>query len=166
MSSTLFVDAIEPNLSSGVHIPGHVIQVVNFATNGASASFNNTSWNDTLLTITITPKSSTSIIIVDCSSAVGIDQGANDMRVDIRLIETLTSAEIFGHRYVGNDGTSNNLLRLPYQLSGKYPCSSTNPLTFKVQIRKAAGIDNQAGVIYANWYAGSTLTIRAMEIAQ
>ena len=28
MSSTLFVDAIEPNLSSGVHIPGHVIQVV------------------------------------------------------------------------------------------------------------------------------------------
>ena len=63
MSSTLFVDAIEPNLSSGVHIAGHVIQVVNaeigYQAIGAGSA------KTTLQTFSITKKFSTSNILIN-----------------------------------------------------------------------------------------------------
>ena len=68
MSSTLFVDAIEPNLSSGVHIAGHVIQThwlpittgFDTVTNGYVAQ----------ASTTFTPKFAGSRIVVEWSGHV------------------------------------------------------------------------------------------------
>ena len=63
MSSTLFVDAIEPNLSSGVHIAGHVIQVVNQRHTTYSSTNSNT-YSNTGIQVSITPKFATSKILI------------------------------------------------------------------------------------------------------
>ena len=73
MSSTLFVDAIEPNLSSGVHIAGHVIQVVSATnTNTANSGFlletTSSSFTASALAATITPSSSSSKVMVFIST--------------------------------------------------------------------------------------------------
>lgn len=62
MSSTLFVDAIEPNLSSGVHIAGHVIQVVHGTT--STPVTHSDAFADTTLSATITPLSASSKILI------------------------------------------------------------------------------------------------------
>ena len=68
MSSTLFVDAIEPNLSSGVHIAGHVIQVVDVNTAlpaNTYSAFTTTAYADVKnMSLSITPKFATSKILV------------------------------------------------------------------------------------------------------
>ena len=67
MSSTLYVDAIEPNLSSGVHIAGHVIQVVQSTGTNGSISTSSNAYIATPYTGTITPKFATSKILVTIS---------------------------------------------------------------------------------------------------
>jgi hypothetical protein len=63
MSSTLFVDAIEPNLSSGVHIPGHVVQHINVNMISAVAITSASNFVE-ILAGTITTKFANSLILV------------------------------------------------------------------------------------------------------
>tara|TARA_A200000159_G_C7207417_1_gene290617 strand:- start:146 stop:655 length:510 start_codon:yes stop_codon:yes gene_type:complete len=62
--STMYVNKVqELNVGSGVHIPGHVIQVVQQPFTTAS-SISSTSYTATGLTLSITPKVATSKILV------------------------------------------------------------------------------------------------------
>ena len=72
--STLYVDNLEPNLTSGVHVPGHVVQVVtNTPSTTSYVTFSSTSLveTDTSYRTTITPKYSDSILLLNFSSLIG-----------------------------------------------------------------------------------------------
>ena len=65
MSSTLYVDnLIEKTSGNGVHIPGHVMQVVQSTWGQASSNITSSSFTATGHTVTITPKSSTSQVLL------------------------------------------------------------------------------------------------------
>jgi hypothetical protein len=62
--STLYVDNLQPNLGSGVHIPNHVVQTVyNYGT-GGDVTTTSTTAVSTGLSVTITPKYANSILKV------------------------------------------------------------------------------------------------------
>ena len=64
IGNALKVDTInEKTAGNGVYIPGHVIQVVQGSTN-TSASGDTTTYTDTNLSATITPKSASSKILI------------------------------------------------------------------------------------------------------
>ena len=61
--STLFVDNLKPNLNTGINIPGHIIQVVQ-NTSTTQFSQGGTSFTNTNLDATITPKYQNSKILI------------------------------------------------------------------------------------------------------
>tara|TARA_B100000123_G_scaffold198551_1_gene148962 strand:+ start:481 stop:1023 length:543 start_codon:yes stop_codon:yes gene_type:complete len=72
--STLFVDTInEKTTNNGVEIPGHVINVQSVNFSGTQTSTSSSFTDVTNLSITMTPKSSSSKFFVSCSMAVGCD---------------------------------------------------------------------------------------------
>ena len=65
MSSTLYVDnLIEKTSGNGVHIPGHVMQVVQSTWGQANSNITSSSFTATGHTVTITPKLSTSQVLL------------------------------------------------------------------------------------------------------
>ncbi|MAW84876.1 MAG: hypothetical protein CL832_10885 [Crocinitomicaceae bacterium] len=75
--SILKVDTINEKTSgNGVAIPGHVIQFLSMRTDG-SRSTTSTSLSDTGLTLTITPKSTSSKIVIFANMYEIFKQGAN-----------------------------------------------------------------------------------------
>jgi hypothetical protein len=149
-------------LPSGVG--GKVLQVVNASFSGDSSSTTSTSFVDTANILNITPLSSNSKIIVFSEGAVSIAVGSESQRIDLRLIETVTSATISDKRYIGQDSTGHAKFNIPVNLSGTFTNSSTDQKTFKMQLRKAEANANESGIINPNWYTGATHTISAMEI--
>ena len=65
MTSTLYVDSlIEKTSGNGVHIPGHVLQVVQSTWGQANSNITASSFTATGHTVTITPKFSTSKVLL------------------------------------------------------------------------------------------------------
>ena len=65
MSSTLYVDSlIEKTSGNGVHIPGHVMQVVQSTFGQTASNHTSSSFTATGHTVTITPKFSTSKVLL------------------------------------------------------------------------------------------------------
>ena len=65
MTSTLYVDnLVEKTSGNGVHIPGHVMQVVQSTWGQANSNITSSSFTATGHTVTITPKSSTSQVLL------------------------------------------------------------------------------------------------------
>lgn len=65
--STIYADNIQPNLGSGVSIPGHVVQVVTYNeadTTSSALTTTSTSFVSTGKSISITPSSDTSKIVL------------------------------------------------------------------------------------------------------
>ena len=145
-------------------VGGKVLQVVNASFSGDSSNTTSTSFVDTANVLNITPLSSNSKIIVFSEGAVSIAVGSGNQRIDLRLIETVTSATISDKRYIGQDGTGHNKLNIPVNLSGTFTNSSTAQKTFKMQLRKAEANATESGEINLNWYTGAKHTISAMEI--
>jgi len=153
MSSTLYVDnLVEKTSGNGVHIPGHVIQVVNMSTvtsiNSTSASLTGTS-----LLLNITPKFATSKILVNINahmSGSGTSQGFMQVLRDGSVL--VTDDEIFFSR-VGDVYTMNGVQKLDSP-------NTTSTIQYRLWIRKSSGSYialNQDG-------GGSDMTL--MEIAQ
>jgi hypothetical protein len=145
-------------------VGGKVLQVVNASFSGDSSNTTSTSFVDTANVLNITPLSSNSKIIVFSEGAVSIAVGSGNQRIDLRLIETVTSATISDKRYIGQDGTGHAKFNIPVNLSGTFTNSSTAQKTFKMQLRKAEANTTESGEINLNWYTGATHTISAMEI--
>jgi len=165
--STLYVDNLEPNLGSRVMAAGHVVQVVHNTQSGNANTSSGTSWTDTGLSVSITPTSSSSKILVFVSTIVAVnDSTTNVARIDLRLTNADASDIQFQSRYQGTDyqGTQNlSSLSSPHSY---FSPASTAQQTYKLQARLAGGLTSQGEHIYLSWYAGSTQTITAMEIAQ
>ena len=130
MSSTLFVDAIEPNLSSGVHIAGHVIQVVNQRHTTYSSTNSNT-YSNTGIQVSITPKFATSKILILVQYAGGntsdytenslrIMRGATELTTSERFVRGPTGTDIVGflQYYDSPSTTSSTSYSVQYKTSG------------------------------------------------
>lgn len=166
--SQLYVDTItEKTSGNGVQIPGHVVQVVHNTQTGASASSTTLSYADTGLSVSITPSSTSSKILVFVNTNVAANRhSGNVARYDIRLVNGDASVIGCDKRYIGTDYQASGNLSLIDALQGYFSPASTTAQTFKVQARIAAGLSNQANNIVFAWYTGAIHTITAMEIAQ
>ena len=164
MSSTLFVDAIEPNLSSGVHIAGHVIQVVQgtYSTNTAITS---TSYLDTGLTASITPTSTSSKILVLVAQAGHVYSVQTGNRFASMSI-VRNSSEVFsvfqglgtrGGLSTGGDINSSASVFLSYLDSP----NTTSSVAYKTQAKISNADSN-----YTAQIGNSNSVITLMEIAQ
>ena len=162
--STLFVDTINEKTSgNGIAIPGHVVQMQSNTVTGNGNSSNSASYIDTGLSVNITPKFSTSKILVIVFQTIAIDPGNSHTRVDFKCLEA-GGTDIYSMFYHGADGTSGTRIQKNMGGSGVFQCSNTNQLTFKTQIRKAAGTESQQ--YFPLWFSGGKHTIQALEIAQ
>tara|TARA_R110000868_G_scaffold396069_1_gene668117 strand:+ start:296 stop:769 length:474 start_codon:yes stop_codon:yes gene_type:complete len=157
MSSTLFVDAIEPNLSSGVHIAGHVIQqitmytstqIINTAT--AFASFG--------CSQAFVPKYSTSKILITANIA-GENFGNDDLGTKYEILQDSTQVQFFP--YVGYLSASSSQNVSTHTLQWYGNAASTNSRTYEIKVAST-----RAGYsVRVNKYNGpSYMTIQ--EIAQ
>jgi len=159
--STLYTDAIQPNLESRVAIPGHVIQVVN-ADHSGITTVTSATWTDTPITLGITPTFASSKIAVHFTFPF-IMYGAARIRGGFRLLRD--STVIAG----GSDETAH--LR---ELGGAYEAllpsnlhyvdspNTTSEVTYKIQIILKAG----TGVQVIGQAQGRPSHMSLMEIAQ
>jgi len=139
---------------------GQVLQVVN-ATYSTQVSSSSTTFSDTGLTATITPKFATSKILV-LVSQVGLGKDSADTRMQLKLLRGSTqivyiediagatsssATNVFG-------GTSCNYLDSP---------ATTSATTYKTQFANKAGTGNVYVQVFATTTPTSTITL--MEIA-
>ena len=163
MSSTLFVDAIEPNLSSGVHIAGHVIQVVHTSSNTQAAASSGTLLSLTGLATSITPKYATSKMLIDVSLAlqlIGNNTGVKLIayRNGSVIQNSINSWEMYQHL---TSGTLGDQYSRPSWLLQDSP-NSTSSVGYAFALSGYSGSGNW-GINPSNSF---TSFIRIMEIAQ
>ena len=139
MASTLTVDNIVGATSaSTIHIPGHVIQVLQatFATETASTS---STFSNTGLSLSITPKSNTSKIMVMFSlGSSGVNNTAAEARGYFRLMRDSTQIYIMDVRAYdyGNSGSIDFGVYAQSYLDSPATASS---VTYSIQQRATAG---------------------------
>jgi len=141
----------ELNVGSGVQIPGHVIQIVEGEYN-TQTDITSQSYTDSGLSVTITPKSSSSKIYVITNlhtfiNGVGII-GVKIVRGSTSILETQGAS---GYADNSSDIVSMTKLDSP---------ATTSAITYKVQVNHYAA----SGTLRINQLGGSRITV--MEIAQ
>ena len=167
--STIYADNIQPNLGSGVSIPGHVVQVVD-ATDQMSTSnvlITGGSYSD-VLEASITPKSADSKILIMWNQDYRLDNGASRVNGSVRVYNNTSSTTVINseggneslqYRMTGNYVTEMNFVLMS---TGYDSPNSTSAQTYKFQ----AKIEGGAGrILFFPRYHGST-NITLMEIAQ
>ena len=154
--SILKVDTINEKTSgNGVHIAGHVIQVVNgsLATGVTNAT---TTYADTGVTATITPKFATSKILVNVS-IMGVENAVASSGVFLKLLRGSTDLSEWA-KYVGYTRTF--MSQHPNTSYLDSP-STTSATVYKVQFKRSSG----SGTSNVNSNS-STSSMTLMEIAQ
>ena len=134
--STLYVDNLEPNLTSAVHAVGHVVQVQQTIYDAQVAIGSSGTWLD-VMSGNVTPKFNNSKIIVEFDTG-GIANSSQD--AGIRILRTVggSDTEIVkrsrqGYNSVGNwDG-------IPFHVVYMDSPATTSQITYKVQAKKTAG---------------------------
>ena len=140
---------------------GQVLQVVN-ATSVTQVSTSSSTYADSGLTASITPKSSTSkiLVIVDLN---GITKDSNNTSGGFKLLRNSTDLMVLDH-FIGYTNSTANLG--PGGVGCNYLDSpaTTSTTTYKVQLKSM----NNNGTIYLNnaGYGNITSTITLMEVAQ
>jgi len=138
--SILKVDTINEKTSgNGVHIAGHVIQVVSntYATETASGS---SSYSDTGLTATITPTSTSSKILILCNfcSAGVMQNGGADAQGLFKLLRGSTDLmEAVNRSY--DYGNSGSIIFGQFLMSWSDSPSTTSATTYKLQQKCTVG---------------------------
>lgn len=154
--SILKVDTInEKTTGNGVHIPGHVLQVVNgLLTTGV----NNTSasYVDSGITATITPKFASSKILVICN-VMSVENNTASEGTHVKLVRGSTDLSEWG-RFMGY--TRTYMTNHP-SISYLDTPATTSATVYKVQFKRGQG----GGQTNINANA-STSSITLMEIAQ
>lgn len=161
--STLYVDNLQPNLGTGVSIPGHVIQTV-YAEDDTAINTTSTSYIDTSVTASITPKSASSKILVIVQSTLrSITSSTNGSGVQAMIhrdgtaIGKVVQAKVRENLSTGN--TSN------VQGGGSIVAldtpNTTSQVTYTVRVKTA---NSAVECRYNSDGTGSTITL--MEIAQ
>ena len=160
------------NVASGhvLHAPGHIIQAVT-AEHSAYVTTTSSSYSDTGLQATITPKLASSHILVVCSVQAG-QSGANGHQCYCRILRSGDSTMIGGEgqrfTYARIEDDSSNMHTSSYKTIIRKDTShnSTSAQTYKFQHKVASG----GGTLRHNDYATGTSpeqsTMLLMEIAQ
>jgi len=134
--STLYVDNLEPNLTSGVHVPGHVIQVQQTIYDAQVTLGSDGKWID-VMSGSITPLFNDSKIIVEFDTG-GIAYSSQDASIRILRSVSGSDTEIVkrarqGYNSLGNwDG-------IPFHVVYMDSPTTTSQITYKVQAKKTAG---------------------------
>ena len=163
--SRMFVDEIvEKTSGNGVAIPGHVIQVVN-STTSTQALTTSTSFVDTGLTASITPKFSSSKIFVTISQAFSMTSGTNAQYQANLIIADGSNNQLFGasgfdqfrvkEQYAFHWQTNLQMLHSP---------STTSSFTYKTRMKAVGGF--ASANIGAQYGSAEESSITLMEIAQ
>ena len=165
MTSTLYVDSlIEKTSGNGVHIPGHVIQVIN-ATTSTSVSTTTTSFSDTSLTATITPKYASSQILILVSQNLGFSTSPDtNAQQQANLVITDGSNNLIFGQAGWDQFRVKEQFAFVWQasLNTSHSPNTTSAFTYKTRFRQQ--LSNNL-VLYTQ-YSGNPSTITVMEIAQ
>ena len=154
--STLFVDTINEKTSgNGIYIPGHVLQVVQAKLTSAATTAS-TSFVDTGLSVTITPTSSSSKILVMADYGTGSNNSSNGMIT--QLVRGSTSLFYRGDSFSGAGSTfgagSFSHLDSP---------ATTSAVTYKIQfLSQGSSTTVSFNTSYTN-YVSPTSHLTAME---
>ena len=160
--STLYVDNLEPNLGSGVHIEGHVVQT-KIVEELNSQSTTSTTFQD-VLTIDFTPKYNNSILLINgVVSGVSYEGGSSYQGSRWQYHITPSGGSVIAdyiNYYMFHEPTGSRWGgQVPFSI--KYTVSSAVSHSIKIQARSFAGNTN-----YLRNRNGERSTITVMEIAQ
>jgi hypothetical protein len=150
MSSTLYVDSlIEKTSGNGVHIPGHVLQVVQTESNTTISTNSTSTMVDSGFNCQITPKfSSSKILALVTLSNV---RKTGDTVTNVRLYRNTQAVT----QDIGNlDTGDSQVLTIPYAFQYLDSPATTSQITYRIYWRGAN----------ASMYGPQHITL--MEIAQ
>ena len=155
--STLYVDNLQPNLGSGVHISGHVVQFEHARHDPGSTSITSTSLIDTGLTLNITPKFSNSYFYIVASM---YESSTNTVNSTISYAISRNGTIIGDHQgaSLGYQSTSPSYWNTT--LTYVDAPNTTGVLTYKIQAKSPYGHT----VVYNS--DNTTSHLQVMEIAQ
>ena len=156
--SILKVDTInEKTTGNGVLIPGHVVQVVQGETNTVYSSAT-TSYGDTGLSATITPKSASSKILISLAQHYRFDRYG----FSIKVLRGSTEVNSPAGRYMVYSQDANDDLRGYHNYTLIDSPSTTSATTYKTQAALSASSGVNLQLNGNSFYSFLTL----MEIAQ
>ena len=171
MASTLTVDNIVGATSaSAIKIPGHVIQAVDASHTGGT-TVQNTTFTDTGLSCTITPKFSTSKILVTCTQQVQAWNTGSYATARWRIVRNIAGGS-FSAIYQDSNASNGNIFYYDYGGSGincYTPISYTmidSPSTTSACTYKTQGCQGSNGGNRAVFNGDAPGRIVLMEIAQ
>ena len=136
--STLYVDNLQPNLGSGVLIPGHVVQVVHTWNESQNITVSSDSLTNTGISLSITPKSASNKIFIDFNIHFVISNNAAGFRLGIyRSINGGADQALFDNGqdysfYNRADGASNVTLRSYAPIRYYDSPATTSQVTYKL----------------------------------
>ena len=142
--STMYVDNIvEKTSTNGVHIPGHLIQSVhNTSLPNAYESIDSSSFLATNVYVNITPKSSTSSMVITCNVHVDLATGTNCTLAifkDGTIVSPISpSGSYDGHSYV-NRLAASRLLMMQSIFATDSTVGTTSAVTYKLYIKTHTG---------------------------
>lgn len=166
--SKIYVDEILPKENAQISAPnlqlpaGSVIQVLQGTGGGTGISNSTTNYADINLSVTVTPKSTTSQILVTCSfTGYSYTEPGQDAQAIFRIMRG-SSTQLIETRCGDHNGNANRSDDIsPINMTYLDSPATTSATTYKVQY-KVNGSGREAIA-----YTGSTIgTIVVMEIAQ
>jgi|SaaInlStandDraft_1057018.scaffolds.fasta_scaffold50190_3 hypothetical protein len=163
MSSTLYVDkVVEKTSAAGVHIAGHVVQVVRSSFTAPHNTTTSTSYVSmgSPFNLAITPKFSNSIILIDVMLNPYVAGNSNSGSFNIHNGSGQLGHASNGFGIVPGTGGSNGQYR-HFNINASDTASSTSTITYQIYHRS----DNASVTFYGN-HANFTNHIRLTEIAQ
>ena len=170
--STMYVNKVqELNVGSGVQIPGHVIQVVDTSSAAGGVQVFNTTFTDTGLSLSITPKFATSKILVTCTQEVQAWNTSSYATARWRIVRNIAGGA-FTAIYQDASSSNGNIFYYDYGGSGincYTPVSYTmldTPNTTDICTYKTQGCQGSNGGNRASFNVNSPGRIVLMEVAQ
>ena len=160
--STLSVDnIIEKTTNAGVKIPGHVIQVVqNNMTGNHRVVISNTSFTTTSVTGTITPKFSTSKILVMVTTT-GNNNQTNGTGIHATLYRGSTDLSATSTGFTTVEGRTVERVMAPLVINFLDDPATTSAVTYTLYAKSTTGSGIEVPA-----HTSATSTVVMMEIAQ
>ena len=142
--STVFVDNLKPNLDTGVHIPGHILQIKK-SLSTASVQATSSTFIDSGHSLVITPHSATSEILLQMFAGGTQYNAGSPNDVQIRIKRNGTVIHTNDRHIYSEDGTWNGI---NYATAYFDSPSTTSALTYTFEFNgnRARFNDNSASV--------------------
>ena len=141
--STMYVDNIvEKTSANGVHIPGHVVQYIpaTFATFSTRAQTTSSSYVNTGYSLTITPKSSTNLILISYHFSAYVNSASHYIYAIVNRVGTGALIQTENATGLGAWCTLSS--------SASEVAGTTNAITYEIQTKVGGGTG------YLGWSGG------------